>query len=277
MAELRRRQGFARSYGIDGHASCSRRRGRRARSRCSTRTRSSARTSFRATASRRRCGSSRRSRAKASARGVTFEGGVTVTGFDIQDGRVHGVQTDRGRDRVRARADLRGDLGPDRRRAGRRADPARRRPTPAGVDRPDPRAGGRDARGRAPDPAPPGPRDVLPPPRGPLRRRQLPPRADRHAAARHPPSRRRPDAVADAVHAGGLRLRRARDRAAAPRARRSDAARAIRNVRSTGCSRSRPTPAPSWANRRRSAASGSARRCGSRTAAGWDSRSPSGW
>ena len=35
--------------------------------------------------------------AKASERGVSFEGGVTVTGFDIRDGRVHGVETDRGR------------------------------------------------------------------------------------------------------------------------------------------------------------------------------------
>ena len=34
--------------------------------------------------------------AKASERGVSFEGGVTVTGFDIRDGRVHGVETDRG-------------------------------------------------------------------------------------------------------------------------------------------------------------------------------------
>ena len=32
----------------------------------------------------------------AEARGVTFEGGVTVTGFDIREGRVHGVRTDRG-------------------------------------------------------------------------------------------------------------------------------------------------------------------------------------
>jgi glycine cleavage system aminomethyltransferase T/glycine/D-amino acid oxidase-like deaminating enzyme len=32
----------------------------------------------------------------ASERGVTFEGGVTVTGFDIRDGRVFGVLTDRG-------------------------------------------------------------------------------------------------------------------------------------------------------------------------------------
>ncbi|MEZ0234388.1 MAG: FAD-dependent oxidoreductase [Actinomycetota bacterium] len=33
---------------------------------------------------------------KAQAAGVGFEGGVTVTGFDIRAGRVHGVQTDRG-------------------------------------------------------------------------------------------------------------------------------------------------------------------------------------
>jgi dimethylglycine oxidase len=33
----------------------------------------------------------------AAGRGVGFEGGVTVSGFDVRDGRVHGVQTDRGR------------------------------------------------------------------------------------------------------------------------------------------------------------------------------------
>jgi dimethylglycine oxidase len=33
---------------------------------------------------------------KASERGVEFEGGVTVTGFDVRDGRVRGVRTDRG-------------------------------------------------------------------------------------------------------------------------------------------------------------------------------------
>jgi len=33
---------------------------------------------------------------RAQAAGVEFEGGVAVTGFDIRDGRVHGVQTDRG-------------------------------------------------------------------------------------------------------------------------------------------------------------------------------------
>ncbi len=34
---------------------------------------------------------------RATAAGVDFEGGVTVTGFDRRDGRVHGVETDRGR------------------------------------------------------------------------------------------------------------------------------------------------------------------------------------
>src|SRR5262245_49242030 len=33
----------------------------------------------------------------AGARGVVFEGGVTVTGFDTAEGRVHAVETDRGR------------------------------------------------------------------------------------------------------------------------------------------------------------------------------------
>src|SRR5688500_8109162 len=34
--------------------------------------------------------------AEAQAKGVAFEGGVRVTGFDIRDGGVHGVRTDRG-------------------------------------------------------------------------------------------------------------------------------------------------------------------------------------
>jgi glycine cleavage system aminomethyltransferase T/glycine/D-amino acid oxidase-like deaminating enzyme len=33
---------------------------------------------------------------RAGAAGVAFEGGVTVTGFDVREGRVHGVRTDRG-------------------------------------------------------------------------------------------------------------------------------------------------------------------------------------
>lgn len=34
---------------------------------------------------------------RAQAAGIAFEGGVTVTGFDVRDGRVHAVETDRGR------------------------------------------------------------------------------------------------------------------------------------------------------------------------------------
>jgi glycine cleavage system aminomethyltransferase T/glycine/D-amino acid oxidase-like deaminating enzyme len=34
---------------------------------------------------------------QAQARGVAFEGGVRVTGFDLRDGRLHGVETDQGR------------------------------------------------------------------------------------------------------------------------------------------------------------------------------------
>ena len=40
--------------------------------------------------------------AKAQANGVAFEGGVRVTGFDIREGRVHGVRHGPGRCRVRA-------------------------------------------------------------------------------------------------------------------------------------------------------------------------------
>ena len=92
----------------------------------------------------------------------------------------------RGRDRagpcrVRARAPVRRHLGPDGRRDGRRADPAGRRPAPTGLDRPDPGAGGARL-ARAAGRASPGHVAVLPPARRPFRRRQLPARADRDAA-----------------------------------------------------------------------------------------------
>ena len=79
---------------------------------------------------------------RAEARGAAFEGGVEVTGFDVRDGRVHGVHTDRGIDRVRARALLCRHLGTERRLARRGGDPAVRRAAPARVDRPDRRARG---------------------------------------------------------------------------------------------------------------------------------------
>ena len=96
MAELKRRQGFARSYGLEG-----------------TELLTPAETSEKIPLLDERAilgayfvpsdGVAKAVRivtalaAKASARGVTFEGGVTVTGFDIRDGRVQGVITDRGR------------------------------------------------------------------------------------------------------------------------------------------------------------------------------------
>ncbi len=83
---------------------------------------------------------------KAEAKGVAFEGDVTVTGFDTT-GRARARRRDRpGPDRVRARPAVRRDLGADGRRDGGRAGPARRRAAPAGVDRP--RAGAGRARRR---------------------------------------------------------------------------------------------------------------------------------
>ena len=184
MRELKRRLGFARSYGLEGQ-SCSRRPRPPRRSRCSTLDDPGAYHVPR-TASRRPSGSRARSGAGRPT-AAAFEGGVAVTGFDVREGRVHGVRTDRG-DRVRARPALRRDLGPT---VGALAGV----PVPLVAVQhqlvwtdPIPRARGRVTRGGAPDPPPPGPGDVLPPSRGPLRRRQLPPRADRHAAAA--PSRR---------------------------------------------------------------------------------------
>ncbi len=79
---------------------------------------------------------------RAESRGVAFEGGVTATGFEISR-RARARREDRSRRRrVRARADLRGDLGTERRLACGRAHPARRRAAPARMDRPDPRARG---------------------------------------------------------------------------------------------------------------------------------------
>ena len=72
----------------------------------------------------------------------------------------------------------------------RHADPAH--PVRAPVHDHDARrvAGRRDARGRPPDDPRPGPRDVLPPARRPVRRRLVPARAAARRPARHPPTRR---------------------------------------------------------------------------------------
>ncbi len=165
----------------------------------------------------------RRARRQASA----FEGGVTVTGFDVRDGRVHGVETDRGRVECERVAALRRHLGSDGGGDGRRSDPARGRPAPARVDRPDPRARGLDGDTWAQHP-------VVRHQDMSLYFRQ---RDDhygvgnyRHEPIATPQSGIRPPgqrdaAVADAVHARGLRPLRGRDRADVPRARGPDAAR----------------------------------------------------
>jgi dimethylglycine oxidase len=95
MIELRRRQGWARSYGIEG-----------------TQQLSPAEVAERillvnpdhilggywvpTDGVAKSVGIVSRLAARAEDRGVSFEGGVTVTGFDIHDGRVRGIVTDRG-------------------------------------------------------------------------------------------------------------------------------------------------------------------------------------
>ncbi len=214
---------------------------------------------------------------KAGARGVTFEGGVRVTGFDVRDGRVHGVETDRGPIECERVLICAGIWGPT---VGALAGV----PVPLVAVQhqlvwtdPIPELAGET-------------REVV----HPILRHQdhamyFRHREDHYGVGnyRHEPivtsqrdirrPRRRADAVADAVHPGGLRVGRARDRTRAPGARRSYAARRPRPVDQRDVLVHARMPAPSSANRRTSAASGSARRCGSRTAAGWDSRSPSGW
>ena len=213
---------------------------------------------------------------RAGEKGVAFEGEVAVTGFDVAGGRVQAVLTDHGRIECERVLDLRRHLGADHRGDGRRPDPVARGPAPARVDRPARAAPRRVARDRPPDPAASGLRDVLPAARGSLRRRELPPRADRDPAVRAPRARRRPAAGADAVHA------RATSTTRRPRPRGSSrrwpgrCGRRTPPGRSTGCSRSPRTRARSSARARASAASGSARPSGSRTRVGWAGRSPSG-
>jgi len=96
MEELKRRQGFARSYGLEGTELLS---PEQTAAKIPlldpaailgsyfVRTDGIAKAVRAATALARR----------AEAKGVAFEGGVTVTGFDIRERRIHGVLTDRGR------------------------------------------------------------------------------------------------------------------------------------------------------------------------------------
>ncbi|HEY6566977.1 MAG TPA: FAD-dependent oxidoreductase, partial [Actinomycetota bacterium] len=96
MRELQRRQGFARSFGIDGTAQLS---PTEVAERVPLVDPSTILGGYwvpsDGIAKAVRIVSSLADKAKA--RGVDFEGGVTVVGFDIVDGRVHAVVTDRGR------------------------------------------------------------------------------------------------------------------------------------------------------------------------------------
>ena len=82
---------------------------------------------------------------RAEANGVAFEGGVTVTGFDVRDGRVHGVRTDRGDVECERVLLCAGIWGPTVGAMAGVPDPARRGAAPARVDRADLGPRGRDA------------------------------------------------------------------------------------------------------------------------------------
>ena len=138
---------------------------------------------------------------------ITAIGDCEVTGLLVEGGRAVGVETAAGTLRAEHVVIACGIWGRQVSRAGAGAQrPARARRAPARLHRAAARAGGGDARGRPPDPAPPGPRDVLPPGRRRLRDRQLPPRA----AAGRP---RAPGRAG--LHARGLRERPRRGGAAA--------------------------------------------------------------
>ena len=169
----------------------------------------------------------------AQAGGVSFEGGVTVTGFDVAC-RARARRAHRTRHRgVRPGAALRGHLGPDGGRHGRRADPARGGAASAGMDRPRARARGAARRhvGPAARRAASGHVAVLPPARRPLRRRELPARTDRHAAGIAAAPGRRDAAIAHALHPRRFRPVRVGDGSPVPRARAAACARATRHAR----------------------------------------------
>jgi glycine cleavage system aminomethyltransferase T/glycine/D-amino acid oxidase-like deaminating enzyme len=95
MAELKRRLGFARSYGLEGAELLT---PGQAAERIPLLDRSTILGAYHVPSDGIAKGvwiAAALGRA-AEAMGVAFEGGVTVTGFDVRDGRVHGVRTDRG-------------------------------------------------------------------------------------------------------------------------------------------------------------------------------------
>ncbi len=107
----------------------------------------------------------RQLRRDAEARGAEFNGLTRVTGVTITGGRVRGVETTAGPIATSTLLVCAGIWGPELQAPRRPADPDAADAAPVRVDEPAARARGRDARGRAPDPAPPGSRRVLPPAR----------------------------------------------------------------------------------------------------------------
>src|SRR4051794_19663121 len=160
-------------------------------------------------------------RAAEAKAGLQAFGGCEATGLVVERGRLRGVETALGTIRTDTVVLCAGIWGPKAGRllgglkiplvpvqhqyaftaqlpelegetpAGRVEDPVVPGPAPVRFPRAAAGAGGGDGRGRPPDPAPPGPLDVLPPARGRLRHRQLPPRAAAHGARRSPPAGRR--------------------------------------------------------------------------------------
>ena len=176
--------------------------------RCWTRTRSSPPTTWPPTGCARPAMVCHVARERAEALGARFYG---LTRGDRRRRRAAGAcacGADRGRlDRDQHRRGLRRPLGARAAGAGRTADPDAADAAPVRLDEPAAVAARRGRRGDAPDPAPPGPRPLLPPARRRIRHRLLRPRlaADRRARARArlagPPGRAGP------VHARALRER----------------------------------------------------------------------
>ena len=159
--------------------------------RCWTATASSADSTPRPTDWRRRCAPPRRRRRGPSRAARRSWPHTEVLGIVERGGRVTGVETARRRHRRRHRR-LRAPASgvPQLGQAGRPRRPAGPDGPPVRQDRPDRRAGRtqhRAVRGRAADPAPPGPGPVLPRARRPHRHRLLRPPADagRHVARLH--------------------------------------------------------------------------------------------
>ncbi len=146
MRELKRRQGFARSFGIDGTEQLT---PAEVAERIPLVDPAHILGGYWVPTRRDRQGRADRDRARRASAGQ----GRGVRGRRDRDrvrhpGRSCARRSDGPRDRgVRTRPDLRRHLGSDGRRHGRRPDPADRGAAPTGVDGPDPGAGGRDARG----------------------------------------------------------------------------------------------------------------------------------